>query len=75
MSTEFFTTEVWKRLKSAARDLTSPVYVAVAYFAQDAAKLLPLPAGSRLVVDASEHAVRSGQTCPADLLVLLNRGL
>jgi hypothetical protein len=34
-----------------------------------------LRAGSRLVVDASENAVKSGQTHPADLKKLQNRGV
>jgi len=49
--------------------------VAVAYFAKGASRLLPLPPGSRLVVDASEAAVKSGQTCPADLKRLQKRGV
>ena len=36
---------------------------------------MPLQEGSTLVVDASESAVRSGQTNPSDLLTLINRGV
>lgn len=37
--------------------------------------MLPLPPESRLVVDASESAVRSGQTCPSELAKLQKRGV
>ena len=47
----------------------------MAYFGKGASRLLPLPKGSRLVVDASIHAVTSGQTCPAELLILIKRGI
>lgn len=49
--------------------------VAVAYFGQGAARRLPLPAKSRLVVDASEATVRAGATCPAELLTLVRKGV
>jgi phospholipase D-like protein len=65
---------VWTRLRRAQRGKKRRSWVAVAYFGKGAAKLLPLGRGSRLVVDASDNAVRSGQTCPEDLIVLLKRG-
>jgi hypothetical protein len=37
--------------------------------------MLPLPEGSRLVVDASEHTVKLGLTCPAELLKLQKKGV
>jgi hypothetical protein len=49
--------------------------VAVAYFGQGASKLLPLPPHSRLVVDASDRAVSSGQTSPADLKKMQRHGV
>jgi len=48
---------------------------AVAYFSEGASRLLPLRAGSRLVVDASEASVSGGRTCPADLILLWKRGV
>lgn len=39
----------------------------MAYLGSGASRLLPLERGSRLVVDASEAAVRAGQTNPAEL--------
>lgn len=63
----------WPRIISAARK--GPADVAVAYVGQGAARLLPLRRGSRLVVDASEAAVRSGQTDPKELLKYLRRGV
>jgi hypothetical protein len=47
----------------------------VAYFGKGADKLLPIGRGSCLVVDASDEAVKSGQTCPASLLRLLKKGV
>jgi PLD-like domain len=75
MKTDFVSEGVWKTITSAARRSRKPALVAVAYFAQGASKLLPLPPNSRLVVDASEGAVKSGQTCPADLKRLQKRGV
>ena len=75
MSTKLITENVWETLTAAARAARQPCDVAVAYFAKNASLLLPLSEGSRLVVDASEAAVTSGQTCPADLAKLLDRGV
>jgi hypothetical protein len=69
------TTDIWRSLTAAAKKARKPSYVAVAYFGQGASKLLPLRANSRLVVDASENAVRSGQTHPTDLKLLQKRGV
>jgi PLD-like domain len=65
--------QVWPRLTAAAKKNHKPAYVAVAYFGKGASKLLHLPKGSRLVVDASEHAVKAGQTHPADLKRLVTK--
>ena len=68
------TNHIWPTLTAAVK--TSPrSAVAVAYFGQGAAKLLPLPHGSHIAVDASDGAVKSGQTCPAELIKLLKRGV
>lgn len=75
MSVEFLGDAIWTRLHQAAEECEKPVHVAVAYFGQGAAQLLPLKRGSRLVVDASEGAVKSGQTCPDELKRLLRRGV
>jgi hypothetical protein len=75
MKTEFVTRGIWKSLTAAAKAARKPSLIAVAYFGQGASKLLPLRAGSRLVVDASEGAVKSGQTHPADLKRLQKRGV
>jgi hypothetical protein len=56
----------WPRIAAACKK--SRADVAVAYVGQGATRLLPLRPGSRLVVDASEAAVRSGQTDPRELL-------
>lgn len=75
MTTELLSQDAWPALKQAARTSKRPADVAVAYFGKGAANLLKLPKGSRLVVDASERAVSSGQTSPADLLKLLKGGV
>lgn len=59
----------WARITPAAR--RSKGFVAVAYLGKGARSLLPLKAGSVLVVDASEGAVKAGQTYPRELLKYL----
>ncbi len=75
MTAQFITRGVWKSITASAKAARKPALVAVAYFGQGASKLMPLPAGSRLVIDASEGAVKSGQTHPADLIRLQKRGV
>jgi hypothetical protein len=75
MKTQFVTRGIWKSLTASAKAARKPAFVAVAYFGQGASKLLPLGAGSRLIVDASENAVKSGQTHPADLKKLQSSGV
>lgn len=73
--TRLLTRDCWKRLKDMAMKCRGPAYVAVAFFARNAAKLLPLEEGSQLVVDASEKTVRAGLTHPNDLKQLLEVGV
>ncbi|MEK6243073.1 MAG: phospholipase D family protein [Pseudomonadota bacterium] len=75
MTTAFLSRDIWPQLTKAVRSSRQRCAVAVAYFGAGASRLLPLSKGSRLVVDASERAVASGQTCPADLLKLQKRGV
>jgi len=75
MSTAFRSQGVWPEITKAVRTSRHRCFAAVAYFSKGASKQLPLPKGSRLVVDASERAIATGQTCPADLTKLLNRGV
>ena len=75
MSTTFITQDIWPQLTKAVRNSRQSCVVAVAYFGAGASRLLPLQKGSHLVVDASERAVASGQTCPADLSKLMKRGV
>lgn len=72
---ELISDGVWRRLSSAARASARAADVAVAYLGKGAARLLPLPKGSRLLVDASDGAVKSGQTCPDELRKLRLRGV
>jgi len=75
MTTTFLSREIWPQLTKTVRGSPRRCAMAVAYFGAGASRLLPISVGSRLVVDASERAVASGQTCPADLLKLLRRGV
>jgi hypothetical protein len=63
----------WARITATCR--RSRGDVAVAYVGQGASRLLPLRPGSRLVVDASEAAVRAGQTDPRELLKYVRKGV
>jgi len=62
--------KVWPKITASIKAAKNPCYAAVAYMGQGRARLLPLPKGSKLVVDASLGAVRSGQTDPRELLIL-----
>jgi hypothetical protein len=75
MTSAFLSRDIWPQLTKAARDSRQRCAVAVAYFGKGASRLLPLGRGSRLVVDASERSVGSGQTCPADLIKLVKSGV
>lgn len=75
MSSEFLAAEVWSQITKAVRGSRQRCAVAVAYCGKEAVGLLPLPKGSRLVVDASERTVAAGQTYPRALLRLVKRGV
>lgn len=75
MSTELLCDGVWGRITKAVKAAKQPCQVAVAYFGEGGSRQLPLPKGSRLVVNASEAMVKRGETCPADLIDLQNRGV
>ncbi len=72
MSTMFIGHNIWPQLTKAVRGSKQRCDVAVAYCGAGASRMLPLPKGSCLVVDASEGAVTSSQTCPEDLQRLMN---
>ena len=74
MTTRLLTNTIWQIITRLARKTTS-AKVAVAYFGQSASRLLPLQVGSVLVVDMSRQAVRSGQTCPQEIIKLLRKGV
>jgi phosphatidylserine/phosphatidylglycerophosphate/cardiolipin synthase-like enzyme len=75
MTSQFVSKGAWKLLTAGAKSSRKPTLCAVAYNGKGASKLLPLPSGSRLVVNASEHAVKKGQTHPRDLKNLQSRGV
>ena len=74
MTATFISSPVWPTITKALRS-RRPARVAVAYLGKGASRLLPVTPNSVVVVDASEHAVSSGQTCPDELRVLLRRGV
>jgi hypothetical protein len=59
------TTSPWDRIQMLVNNQPGRCHVGVAYFGSGASKLLPLDAGSVLVIDMSERAVKSGQTKPS----------
>ena len=75
MSTTFVTANLWKQITKAACSRPNTAFVAVPYFSKAGHGLLPLRAGSRLVVNASMAAVTSGQTSPKALLALHRKGV
>lgn len=75
MSTEFLGSDIWSAIRTEAKQYSGKSFVAVAYFGTGAAKRLPLKKGSILVVDATDKAVKSGQTNPAELIKLRNKGV
>lgn len=72
---KLLTDQPWKAITRAVRKCPGRCRVAVAYFGQNAHKLLPLGRGSVLVLDFSERAVRAGQACPASVILMLRRGV
>lgn len=75
MSTILHTKNIWPTIKEAAKQSKFRCFAASAYFGAGASKLLPLREGDCLVVNAGINAVSSGQTCPHDLIKLLNKGV
>jgi len=75
VSSELLTNDVWSAITRVARQSKSASHVAVAYLGTGASKMLPLKAGSRLVVDASQRAVKSGLTNPFELMKFYKRGV
>jgi hypothetical protein len=74
VDTTLVTKDIWRALTAAAKKKHKSA-VAVAYFGDGAAKLLPIASGSTLVVDAGESTVKGGQTCPSELKKLQKRGV
>ena len=72
---ELMTPRVWKDITSAAKASKKPSFAAVAYFGASGDSLLPLRAGSALVVDATINTVAAGATCPHSLLRLHKSGV
>jgi len=75
MTTTFLSQDIWPEITNAVRATQKSCLAAVAYFGAGSSRRLPLPSGSCLVVDASDHAVGCGQTCPAELEKLLKRSV
>ncbi len=75
MSVRFLADDIWKEITATAKGRRGVAFVAVPYFGEAGSRLLPLRAGDTLLVNASEVAVKSGQTHPQALRRLLNKGV
>ncbi len=75
MRPQLITEKIWQEITSACKASQYRSYIAVAYFGKDGAVRLPLSDGSVLVVDASEAAVKAGQTSPEELIKLYRKGV
>ena len=75
MPTEFLGSDIWSVIRTEAKQYSGKSFVAVAYFGTGASKRLPLKKGSTLVVDATDRAVKSGQTNPSELKKLQDKGV
>ena len=75
MPTEFLGSDIWSAIRTEAKQYQGKSFVAVAYFGTGASKRLPLKKGSILVVDATDKAVKSGQTNPSELKKLQDKGV
>lgn len=72
---EFIDHDAWRHITARVKRQRSRCHAAIAYFGMDGSELLPLRRGSVLVVNASEDAVRAGQTHPGELLKLIQKGV
>ena len=72
---KLITKNLWSEITRAVMQTKTKSFIAVAYFGQNGSKMLPLNKGSVLVVDASEKALKTGQTCPDELLKLYYKGV
>jgi PLD-like domain len=72
---KLLTRNIWPKITSAAASGSASANAAVAYFGAGGSTLLPLREGSRLVVDFSERAVKSGQTNPSEIAKLIQNGV
>jgi 4-hydroxy-3-methylbut-2-enyl diphosphate reductase IspH len=75
MHTEFLGSDIWSAIRTEAKQYQGKSFVAVAYFGTGASKRLPLKKESILVVDATDRAVKSGQTNPSELKKLQDKGV
>lgn len=75
MSVTFLSENIWHEITAATKGRRGTAFIAVPYFGKAGRSLLPLRAGDTLVVNASEAAVKSGQTYPRALRRLLDDGV
>lgn len=73
MADKLLTEAPWVTVRKTIKAARGIGFSAISYVTD--VSLLPFRAGSILVVDASLHAVKSGQTSPAELLKLLAKGV
>jgi len=75
VTNQFLSDDAWKSITRTVRREPARCDIAIAYFADSGASLLPLKSGSLLVVDASDASVKAGRTCPSELRKLMAEGV
>jgi len=75
MMQRFLSANSWAEISAAAQSSNAPAFVAVSYFSDYGDKILPLPSGSHLVVDATAETVSQGITSPAALIRMIDKGV
>ena len=73
MLDKFHAPHPWKEIQKHAGKQKS--IVAVPFMGKDAAKMLPIPAGSILVTRFTPTSVKAGQVSPLEIIKLLKRGV
>ena len=73
----FLTSEsgLWRRVRKLCRTYKDKIYVSVPYLGSGASRILKLSKGSVLVVNASDGAIRAGQTNPFEILKYIENGV
>jgi len=66
---------LWRRVRQLCRSYKNKIHVCVPYLGSGASRILKLSKGSVLVVNASDGAIRGGQTNPFEILKFIKKGI